>query len=353
MIILSIETSADETAAAVTQGRRRLSSLLYSQVLLYKQWGGIVPSIAKRAHEERIDQIIVGAVKRAHLNANFDQAMKKIDAIGVTYGPGLAIALEVGINKAKELARKYQIRLIAVNHLEGHIYANFIQNRRGMPPRRFTFPYLALLVSGGHTAIVIFRRHLDYQVIGETKDDAVGEALDKAARILGFGYPGGPIIENLADEVDNQDKYLFPRPMARSDNFNFSYSGLKTAFFYRVRKMSEKEKLANLRYLASSFQEAAFDSLIIKLEKAIKKTKINRILVGGGVSANFYLRKKIRSLVKKYQGRAFFPPQRDFSGDNAAMIGVVAYFKARQNQYVENIDRLDRQPRLAIGEFNT
>ena len=349
MIILSIETSADETAAAVTQERKRLSSLLYSQVLLYKQWGGIVPSIAKRAHEERIDQIVEGAVKRAHLGSSFDKAMEKVDVIAVTYGPGLAIALEVGIKKAKELAIKYKRRLIAVNHLAGHIYANFIQNRHGKPARLFQFPYLALLVSGGHTILAIFRNHLDYQVIGQTKDDAVGEALDKAARILGFGYPGGPIIEDLAREVNNQDKYLFPRPMARSNDLNFSYSGLKTAFFYRVRKMGEKEKLANLYYLASSFQEAAFDSLIIKLDRAIKETKINQVAVGGGVSANLYLREKIRSLMKKYQGKVLFPA-RDFTGDNAAMIGLVAYFKAQKGQYVKDINHLDRKPRLMIGE---
>ena len=347
MIILSIETSADETAAAVTQGRKRLSSLLYSQVLLYKQWGGIVPSIAKRAHEDRIDDIVMGAVRQAHLALSFKRAMKRINAIAVTYGPGLAIALEVGIGKAKQLTLKYRRKLIAVNHLEGHIYSNFIQNRRGKPKRRFNFPYLALLVSGGHTLIVIFRNHLDYQIIGQTRDDAVGEALDKAARILGFGYPGGPIIETLAHEVANQDKYLFPRPMARSNNLDFSYSGLKTAFFYRVRKMKEKERLANLRYLASSFQEAAFDSLIIKLKKAIEATKINRIVVGGGVSANLRLRQKLRLLVKKYQGEAFFPA-RDFTGDNAAMIGLVAYFKAKRGQYIKNINALDRQPRLSL-----
>jgi len=347
MIILSIETSADETAAAVTQGRKKLSSLLYSQVLLYKQWGGIVPSIAKRAHEERIDQIVAGAVKRAHLGLSFSQAMKKIDAIAVTYGPGLAIALEVGIIKAKQLALKYKRKLIAVNHLEGHIYSSFIQNRQSKPEKKFNFPYLALLISGGHTVLVIFRGHLDYQVIGQTKDDAVGEALDKAARILGFGYPGGPIIESLAREIGNQDKYLFPRPMARTDDFNFSYSGLKTAFFYQVKKMSKQEKLANLYLLASSFQEAAFDSLVIKLEKAIKRTGINQIVVGGGVSANLYLRKKIRSLVRKYQGKVFFP-SRDFTGDNAAMIGLVAYFKAKTGHYVKDINKLDRVARLSL-----
>jgi len=347
MIILSIETSADETAAAVTQGRRKLSSLLYSQVLLYKQWGGIVPSIAKRAHEERIDQIVAGAVKRACLGKTFDQAMKKIDAVAVTYGPGLAIALEVGIAKAKELALKYNKKLVAINHLEGHIYANFIQNSRGKPKREFKFPYLALLISGGHTELVIFRGHLNYQVIGRTRDDAVGESLDKAARILGFGYPGGPVIEALAREVKNQDKYNFPRPMARNDGFDFSYSGLKTSFFYRVRKMTEPVRLANLKYLASSFQEAAFDSLVIKLEKAIKKTAINRILVGGGVSANFYLRKKVRSLVRKYQGEVLFP-HRDFTGDNAAMIGAVAYFKAKTGHYVKDINKLDRVARLSL-----
>src|SRR3989344_5420203 len=235
MKILAIETSADETAAAITSERRVLSNIIYSQILLHKKWGGIYPSLAKRAHEERIDSVVVEALRkfssqnvilrkrrkaltpeslldsgRASL-ARMTETMEKIDYIAVTQGPGLAVALEVGIKKAIELAKKYKKKVIAVNHLEGHIYSSFVQNSQGIPKRDFRFPYLALIVSGGHTEIVLFKGHIDYQVLGETRDDAAGEALDKSAKALGLGYPGGPVMERLSREVENQDFFKFPR----------------------------------------------------------------------------------------------------------------------------------------------
>ena len=236
MKILAIDTSCDETAVAITDGRKVIANSIYSQVLIHKKWGGVVPVIAKRAHEKRIDLVINSAIKSFIRQKNlftsklafppnsarsvairsssqsegslhrslaqtatrdinfFDLLIKKIDAIAVTVGPGLAPALEVGIKKAKELADKYQKKLIAVNHLEGHIYSVFAQNRQGKPEREIKFPYLALLVSGGHTELVIFKDHLSYQVIGETIDDAAGEALDKAAKMHGLGYPGLSLI---------------------------------------------------------------------------------------------------------------------------------------------------------------
>src|SRR3989344_105666 len=205
MNILSIETSADETAVAVTSERKVLANVIYSQILLHKKWGGIFPSLAKRAHEERIDKVVVQALK--------NYSMDEIDYIAVTQGPGLAVALEVGIKKAKDLAQKYNKKIIPVNHLEGHIYSNFVQSSKGNPKRDFRFPYLALIVSGGHTEIVLFKNHIDYEILGETIDDASGEALDKAAKMLGLGYPGGPAIERLARQVENKDLFSFPRPM--------------------------------------------------------------------------------------------------------------------------------------------
>lgn len=334
MYILSIETSADETAAAVSEGRKVLSNVIYSQISMHKKWGGIYPSLAKRAHEERIDQVV-------------DKAINKLqfDYIAVTYGPGLAVALEVGIKKAKELAKKNNKRLIAVNHLEGHIYSNFVQNSRGNPDRPFEFPYLALILSGGHTEIVLFKNNLEYKILGETRDDAAGEALDKAAKLLGLGYPGGPVIEKLAAEVDNKDFYKFPRPMINSNNLEFSFSGLKTAFYYFLKKTSE---VKNLKELAGSFQQAAFDTIIRKTQLAINQTGINRLVVGGGVSANLYLRKLFRELAKKNKGYVYFPPFKYLTGDNAAMIGVAAYFKAEKGRFVKNIDQLDRVPRLTL-----
>lgn len=347
MIILAIETSCDETAAALTIGRRVLSNAIYSQVLIHKKWGGIVPSLAKRAHEEKIDLVIKEAlIKGKRFLPNLD--FKKIDYIAVTQGPGLAIALEVGIKKAKQLAKKYKKNIIAVNHLEGHIYSAFVQNRKGNPQRQFKFPYLSLIVSGGHTQLGIFKNHLQYQVIGKTVDDAAGEALDKAAKMLGLGYPGGPIIESLSKMVHNIDPYNFPRPMVRSDNLNFSFSGLKTSFYYHIKKLNPQDKISRLKELSSAFQEAVFETLTIKTEKAIKQTGINRLIIGGGVSSNLYLRKKMRRLIKKYKGTIFFPPFKYLSGDNAAMIGVAGYYKAQKKMFVKDIEKLDRIPRMEL-----
>ncbi len=339
MKILAIDTSCDETSVAITEDRKVIANVIYSQILLHKKWGGVVPSIAKRAHEEKIDFVVNEALKKS-----------SFDCVAVTQGPGLAVALEVGIKKAKELAVKYHKKLIAVNHMEGHIYSSFVQNSQGSPKTDFTFPYLALLVSGGHTELVIFRNHLNYEVIGKTIDDASGEALDKAAKMLGLGYPGGPIIERLASEVLNIDEYKFPRPMLRSNDLNFSFSGLKTSFYYFLMKMSEEEKRKKLKILVSSFQEAVFDTLIKKTEKAMLKTKINNLVVGGGVIANLRLRKLLRDLVKKHNGTVLFPPVKYLTGDNATMIGVAAYYKARKRDFIQDITKLDRIPRM---KFNT
>src|SRR3989344_507266 len=298
--IFSIETSADEAAAAVTSVRRVLSNVVYSQILLHKKWGGIFPSVAKRAHEERIDLVINETILKYHKNflsnelvssvlgertlvprsssesegsyrrsltqtsipENFsDIFSNKIDFIAVTQGPGLAVALEVGIQKAKELAKKYNKKVIAVNHLEGHIYSSFVQNSAGNPSHEFRFPYLALIISGGHTEIVRFEDHVKYKVLGSTRDDAAGEALDKAAKMLGLGYPGGPVIERLAKEADNKEFHRFPRPMIGSNNLDFSFSGLKTSLLYYLQTIPEHERKSCLKQVASSYQNAVFDTL--------------------------------------------------------------------------------------------
>ena len=354
MNILAIDTSCDETSVAITSGRKVLSNVIYSQILLHKKWGGVVPSIAKRAHEERIDFVVERA---CHPRGGGDpELFKNIDAIAVTQGPGLAVALEVGIKKAKELAKKYQNKLIAVNHLEGHIYSAFVQNSKGNPKHEFKFPFLALIVSGGHTEFVIFRDHLTYEIIGATLDDAAGEALDKAAKLLGLGYPGGPVLERLAHAAGNVDGHNFPRPMMKSKDLNFSFSGLKTSFYYFLKSQSMKtapvfplrSSTGAVKELASSFQEAVFDTLIKKTERAIKLTTINQLIVVGGVAANLRLRKLMRDLAKKYQGEVLFPAYKYLNGDNAAMIGVVAGFKAEKSLFVKNIDELDRIPRWSL-----
>jgi len=354
MNILAIDTSCDETSVAVTEGRKVLSNVIYSQVLLHKKWGGVVPSIAKRAHEERIDFVIAETIKKfkapnSKIQTNLDNQdlkFKYIDYIAVTQGPGLAVALEVGIKKAKELAQKYGKKLISVNHLEGHIYSAFVQNSKGNPKKDFKFPYLALIISGGHTEFVIFKNHLKYEVIGSTLDDAAGEALDKAAKLLGLGYPGGPVIERLASEVNFVESHHFPRPMLKSKDLNFSFSGLKTSFYYFLKENPSKKK--DIRSLVSSFQEAVFDTLIKKTEMAIKNTGINRLILVGGVSANLHLRKLTRELLKKYKGQVIFPTYKYLTGDNAAMIGIVAGFKAKNEFFVKDSDKLDRIPRWEL-----
>jgi len=342
MRILAIDTSCDETSAAVVYGRRVLSNVIYSQTLLHKKWGGVVPSIAKRAHQERIDWVIKKTLRNAKLE------MRNLDAIAVTYGPGLAIALEVGIKKAKELSRKFHKPLIGVNHMEGHLYSSFVQNSHGNPKREFEFPYFGLLISGAHTELVLFKDHLKYEILGETLDDAAGESLDKAARMLGFGYPGGPVLETLSQKVENVDKYSFPRPMKYSKNFNFSFSGLKTSFFYFIRKLSEEEKVNKIELLASAFQEAVFETLVYKTEKAVEKTGVNRLIVGGGVAVNNRLREMMRKMIKNEDGSVYFPPYKYLNFDNAAMIGVAAGFRAERKMFAKDIKKLDRVPRLSL-----
>lgn len=346
MKILAIDTSCDETATAIVEGRKILSNVIYSQILIHKNWGGVVPNLAKRAHQEKIDFVINEVFKKAKVKS----LKSDIDLIAVTQGPGLAVALEVGIKKAKELALKYNKKLISVNHLEGHLYSPFVQNSQGNPRRDFNFPYLGLVISGGHTEFVIFKNHLSYKIIGTTLDDAAGEALDKAAKLLGLGYPGGPVIEKISKEIGNKDEYHFPRPMLKSNDLNFSFSGLKTSFYYFLKKQPHSRKAVDIGRLASSFQEAVFDTIIKKTEKAIKQTRINRLIVGGGVIANFRLRNLFRKLVKKYQGEVLFPPFKYLTGDNAAMIGVVAFYKSIKGVFVKNINELDRIPRMNLKE---
>lgn len=340
MKILAIDTSCDETAAAVVDGRRVLSNAIYSQIEMHVKWGGVVPSLAKRAHEERLPAII-SRVTRSHPD---------IAAVAVTQGPGLAIALESGIKMAKHIALSRSIPLISVNHMEGHLYSPFVQNSKGNPPREFNFPYIGVLISGGHSEFILWNDHLTYEVLGETVDDAAGEALDKAARLLGFGYPGGAVLERLASDVNNEDRYQFTRPMLKSGDLNLSFSGLKTALLYLTRNLPESERMNNLKYLASSFQEAVFDTIMRKLDKAIVQTGVNRLSAGGGVLANRYFRSKLRMLAKKHNGSVVFPPYNYLTRDNAAMIGVVASYKAARQQYVSDPSTLDRIPRMRLGD---
>jgi len=378
MKILAIETSCDDTCAAVLEDDRILANIISSQVDLYEKWGGVVPDIAKRAHMERIEPVIAEALRRSKPTPNpslderrgtklspeeiIEKEIKNIDVIGVTQGPGLAIALGIGVNKAKELAKKYNKKLVAVNHIEGHLMANLLKNKLGKPDRKVEFPALALTVSGGHTKIILIQNppalrapslekggqnKFEYTVVGETLDDAAGEALDKAAKMLGLGYPGGPIIERLA-KTGNINFLELPRPLADKKILDFSFSGLKTSFYYKIKDWEKERIFKNINNLAASFQNAVFDSLLRKFKLAIEKYEPKTLLASGGVLSNLELRKQLRKLAHEKNLTIYLPFKKELNTDNAAMIGIVTYLKARNREYVDNIDGLDRDPRLSL-----
>lgn len=340
MYILGIETSCDDTCAAVLHDNQILSNVISSQVDLHRQWGGVVPDIAKRAHQERISPVIETSLKRAKLT------IKDIDLLAVTKGPGLAIALSVGLNAAKKIALENHQKIVAVNHIEGHIMANFLTNSFGKPHRPFIFPALALTVSGGHTKIILLRGVGDYQLVGETLDDAAGEALDKSAKLLGLGYPGGPVIERLAKSGDSH--YLkLPSPLADKKILDYSFSGLKTSFYYQIKDWPKDKINAHLSDLSASFQSAVFDFLLRKFSLAIEKYHPSCLLLSGGVAANLTLRKNIRTLAKKYDLPLYLPFKKELNTDNAAMIALAGYYQAQRGDYA-NPETLDIDSRAEL-----
>lgn len=310
--ILAIETSCDETSAAVVEdGIKVLSNVVSSQVDVHRKFGGVVPEIASRKHLELINPVIREALEQAGVGFG------DLHAVAVTQGPGLVGALLVGLAAAKALAFALDIPLLAVNHLEGHIYANFLAHRS------LTFPLVCLVVSGGHTDLVLVRRHGDYQLLGRTRDDAAGEAFDKVARVLGLSYPGGPAIERLARE-GNEEAIAFPR--ASVEGLDFSFSGLKTAviqYLYRCQKLGEEIKKADV---AASFQKTVVDVLVEKTLEAARRTGCRDIILAGGVAANERLRAAMQEGARR-EGRNVFYPPLALCTDNAAMIACAAYYK--------------------------
>lgn len=340
MKILSIDTSCDETAASVTEGVSVLSNIVWSQAAAHAKFGGVMPSLAQRMHEERIDFVINKALGTKHKD------LKGIDAVAVTVGPGLSIALGVGVNKAKELARKYHKKLIAVNHLEGHVLSPLSNNNK--LEEEIKFPAFGLVVSGKNTILIKINKIGEYETLATTVDDALGEALDKAARMLGLGYPGGYIMEKFS-KLGNLKKYKLPIPLAGQEQRRiFSYSGIKTAMMRLIEsaKPFTKEKIY---YLAASFQDTAFTHLLRVISFVIRESNLNisDLLVGGGVAANTELRKRLRKLGKEYNLNVHFPYSNKLTGDNAAMIGVAAYFMAKEEKYVKP-EVIDRNPSLKI-----
>lgn len=313
--ILAIESSCDETAASViVDGREVLSNVIASQIDTHKKFGGVVPEVASRKHIEAISAVVDEAIKEA--GVTFDD----LDAVGVTYGPGLVGALLVGLQYAKGLAYSLNKPLIGVNHIEGHISANFIQHKDLKPP------FICLVVSGGHTFIVYMNDYGKYEVMGQTRDDAAGEAFDKVARAIGLGYPGGPKIDKLSKE-GNADAIKFPRAKFQDKNsLDFSFSGIKSAVLNYLNKMKMKNEEINNADIAASFQKAVIDVLVDNAIKACKIKEVDKIAIAGGVAANSSLREAMIKEGEKNNINVLFPDL-ILCTDNAAMIGSAAYYE--------------------------
>jgi N6-L-threonylcarbamoyladenine synthase len=328
IIILGIESSCDDTAAAVIRDGIILSNILADQKI-HAKFGGVVPELASRAHQQNIIPVIDHALQLANISK------KQLNAIAYTQGPGLLGSLLVGSSFAKAFALALDIPLIAVHHLQAHVFANFIRDKNeisAVPP----FPFLCLLVSGGHTQIIIVKNQTEFEIIGQSIDDAAGEAFDKAAKILGLPYPGGPIVAKLAEEKITAP-FTLPRPMINSKNYDFSFSGLKTAVLYKLKELPAESRKLKAEF-CYEFQQAVIDVLVSKTIRAAKEYKIKTIILGGGVAANEELRKQLGEAVKKNVPRcALLVPRHEFTGDNAAMIALVAYFRKNQFTNPENL----------------
>ncbi len=341
MKILAIETSCDETAAAVLEVNRGrfnlLSNIVSSQIKIHSKYGGIIPEVAARKQLEVIIPVIEKSVEILP-GTSIKSKLKNIDYLAVTQGPGLITSLTVGVETAKTLSVVLNKPLIPVNHLAGHIYANYLTGYLSVNGQRLAnrikFPVLCLVISGGHTLLVLMKDYLEYQVVGETQDDAVGEAFDKVAKILNLGYPGGPIISKMASQGDSC-KFNLPRPMINQNNFNFSFSGLKTAVLYLTKELKSNSRVKQfnnetISNICASFQQAVIDVLITKTIKAAKKYNPKTILLGGGVAANLELRRQLQEKTKKeFSNIKIFMPELKFAGDNAAMIAAAAYFQIK------------------------
>lgn len=335
VFILAIESSCDETAAAVVKnGREVLSNVIYSQIALHTVYGGVVPEIASRKHIEKINQVIEQALEEAGI------VLKDITAIAVTYGPGLVGALLVGVSEAKAISFATGIPLIGVHHIEGHICANYIENKELEPP------FVCLVASGGHSHLVLVKDYGRYDIIGRTRDDAAGEAFDKVARAIGLGYPGGPKIDMVAKQ-GNPEAVIFPRAKVSDNEYDFSFSGLKSAVLNYLNGCRMKGEEICQADVAASFQKAVVDVLTEHSLNAAKHFGCNKLAIAGGVAANSSLRASLREECAK-DGISFYYPSPIFCTDNAAMIGVAGYYEYMQG--VRSSYDLNAVPNLKLGE---
>lgn len=329
MTILGIESSCDETAAAVYSGEKILSNIIASQAI-HRQFGGVVPELASRAHHKTIWDTVQQALKEASLE------MENIDAVAVSNGPGLMGSLLVGLSFAKGLSVSYQKPLIGVNHIDAHMYANFIEHPE-------VYPFLALIVSGGHTRLVYTEDTFKHEVLGQTRDDAAGEAFDKIGKLLNLPYPAGPEMDKLSQE-GNPEFYRFPRSMINK-GLDFSFSGLKTSVLYYIQEKGEDYVREHLNDICASVSAAITDVLVAKVKRVVKKRNIRNVMVAGGVSANSMLRRKMNELAAE-QSFNLMIPSIQYCTDNAAMIAITGALKARAGFY----DNLDLKPFARMGQ---
>ena len=333
--ILGIESSCDETAASVVKnGREVLSNVISSQIDLHTLYGGVVPEIASRKHIERINQVIEEALTTANMT------LDDLDAIGVTYGPGLVGALLVGVAEAKAISYAKKLPLVGVHHIEGHISANYIENPDLEPP------FVCLVVSGGHTHLVVVRDYGKYEILGRTRDDAAGEAFDKVARAIGLGYPGGPKIDKISKE-GNPEAIAFPRPKFEDSPYDFSFSGLKSAVLNYLNGCQMKGVEINRADVAASFQKAVCDVLVEHAMIAVKESGLNKFAIAGGVASNSALRAAFEKACAE-RDIEFYHPSPIFCTDNAAMIGSAAYYEFIAGKR-DGLD-LNAVPNLKLGE---
>ncbi|MGN0322004.1 MAG: tRNA (adenosine(37)-N6)-threonylcarbamoyltransferase complex transferase subunit TsaD [Oliverpabstia sp.] len=335
VLILAIESSCDETAASVVKnGRTILSNVISSQIELHKLYGGVVPEIASRKHIEKINQVIEEALDQAGVT------LDDLDAIGVTYGPGLVGALLVGVAEAKAISYAKKLPLVGVHHIEGHVSANYIEHPDLEPP------FMCLIVSGGHTHLVIVKGYGEFEILGRTRDDAAGEAFDKVARAIGLGYPGGPKIDKLSKE-GNADAIVFPKAKLENGPYDFSFSGVKSAVLNHINRCKMQGESICEADIAASFQKAVVDTLTEKAVKAAKEYKMDKLAIAGGVASNGSLRRAMQEACER-QGIQFYYPSPIFCTDNAAMIGVAAYYEYQKG--VRHGLDLNAVPNLKLGE---
>ena len=335
VLILAIESSCDETAAAVVKnGREVLSNVINTQIAIHTEYGGVVPEIASRKHIENINPVIRKALEDAGVT------LDDIDAIGVTYGPGLVGALLVGVAEAKAIAFAKNKPLVGVHHIEGHISANYVENKELEPP------FVALVVSGGHTHLVKVNDYGEYEIVGRTRDDAAGEAFDKVARAIGLGYPGGPKIDKLAKE-GNPDAIEFPRAHVDDAPYDFSFSGIKSAVLNYINSANMQGKEINRADVAASFQKAVVDALVSRAVRLAKECGMDKLAIAGGVASNSALRAAIQEACAN-NNIGFYSPSPILCTDNAAMIGAAAYY-----EYIKGVRHgydLNAVPNLKLGE---